>query len=73
MTVLGISCRCVVCGTCAVVIVAIDDVAMAYCSRDWLAVELDGIPANAAISWVNDPMTIHEFSLADADCKTPAL
>lgn len=58
MTVLGNSCRCVVCGTCAVVVVAIDDAILAYCSHDWLAVEMDGMPATAAVSWVRDDEAI---------------
>jgi hypothetical protein len=49
----------VVCGTRAVVIVIIDDATLAYCSHDWLAIELDGIPANAVISWVHDRADVY--------------
>lgn len=61
---LGTSRRCVVCGTCAVVVVMIDDATLAYCSHDWLAVEMDGITADAIIYWVNDRATVHQFAIA---------
>lgn len=46
--------RCVVCGTCGVVIVRLPDVVVCYCSHDWLAVVVDGIGAGVAISWIHD-------------------